>query len=215
MSQKVTEFVNVVRSPMRKDSEGFPPLALLEMAMGYWASQAVYVAAELGIADLLETGPRSCNDLARHTGTHPDSLCRLMRALVSLGVFTAEDGNRFGLTSTGQCLQTNTTGSMRAMVLTLGEEHYQAWAHLLHSVHTGMPAFDHAYGTTLFQYLAQNAAAGRTFDQAMANVTALASFAVALAYPFSSFSTVVMLGAAKAPAPSDSEDQPGAERNPV
>jgi hypothetical protein len=78
-----------------------------------------------------------------------------------------------------------------------------------------MPAFDHAYGTTLFQYLAQNAAAGRTFDQAMANVTALASFAVALAYPFSSFSTVVMLGAAKAPAPSDSEDQPGAERNPV
>ena len=110
---------------MRKDSESFPPLALLEMVTGYWVSQAVYVAAKLGIADLLEKEPRSCDELARDTGTHPDSLYRLMRALVSLRVFTAEEGNRFGLTSTGQCLQSNTAGSMRAMVLTLGEEHYQ------------------------------------------------------------------------------------------
>ncbi|HEV2494912.1 MAG TPA: hypothetical protein VG204_17755 [Terriglobia bacterium] len=104
-----------------------------------------------------------------------------MRALVSLGVFTTEEGNRFGLTPTGQCLQSNTTGSMRATVLTLGEEHYEAWAHLLHSIYTGRPAFARVYGTTLFDYLAQNAAAGRTFNQAMANVTALASLAVALA----------------------------------
>lgn len=179
---------------MRKDSEEFPPLTLLKMATGYWVSQAVYVAAKLGIADLLEKGPRSCSDLASDTGTHRDSLCRLMRALVSLGVFTAEERNCFGPTPTGQCLQSNTAGSMRAMVLTLGEEHYQAWAHLLHSVRTGQPAFDHVYGTSLFQYLAENVAVGRTFDQAMANVTALASFAVALAYPFSSFTTVVDVG---------------------
>jgi len=179
---------------MQKESESFPPLALFEMAIGYWVSQAIYVAAKLGIADLLEKEPRSCGDLARDTGTHPGSLCRLMRALVRLGVFTAEEGNRFGLAPTGQCLQSNTPGSLRAMVLTLGQEHYQAWAYLLHSVYTGKPAFDHVYGTPLFQYLGQNPAAGRTFDQAMANATELASFAVALAYPFSSFSTVVDVG---------------------
>jgi len=179
---------------MRYEVEGFPPLALLEMATGYWVSQAVYVAAKLGIADLLGKEPRSCQELARDTGTDPDSLYRLMRALVSLGVFTAEEGDRFGLTPAGQCLQSHTVGSMRAMILTLGEEHYQAWAHLLHSVSTGKPAFDHVYQTTLFQYLAKNAAAGRTFDQAMANVTVPASFAIARAYPFSSSSTVVDVG---------------------
>ena len=179
---------------MEKELKSLPPRALFEMATGYWVSQAIYVAAKLGIADLLEKEPRSCGDLARDTGTHPDSLCRLMRALVRLGVFTAEEGNRFGLTPTGQCLQSNTPGSLRAMVLTLGEEHYQAWAYLLHSVYTGKPAFDHVYATTLFQYLAKNAVAGRTFNEAMANVTALVSLAVALAYPFSSFSTVVDVG---------------------
>jgi hypothetical protein len=166
-------------------TESFTPLALLEMATGYWVSQAVYVVGKPGIGDLLEKGPRSCDDLARDTGSHPDSLCRLMRALVSLGLFTVEERNRFGLTPTGRCLQSNTAGSMRAMLLTLGEEHYEAWAQLLHSVYTGKPAFEHVYGATLFQYLAQNAAAGRTFDQAMANVTTLASFAVSLTYPCS------------------------------
>jgi O-methyltransferase/methyltransferase family protein len=181
-------------SPLPNKSESFPPLALLEMATGYWVSQAVYVAAKLSIADLLGKEPRSCQDLARETGAHPDALYRLMRALVSLGVFTAEEGDRFGLTPAGQCLQSHTLGSMRAMILTLGEEHYQAWGHLLHSVSTGKPAFDHVYQTSLFQYLAKNAAAGRTFDQAMANVTVPASFAIARAYPFSSFSTVVDVG---------------------
>ncbi|HEV2494911.1 MAG TPA: methyltransferase dimerization domain-containing protein [Terriglobia bacterium] len=41
------------------------------MATGYWVSQAVYVAAKLGIADLLEKGPRICDDLANHTDTDP------------------------------------------------------------------------------------------------------------------------------------------------
>lgn len=179
---------------MPKESGNLPPVALLEMATGYWVSQAVYVAAKLGIADLLEKGPQHCEDLARATGTHPASLCRLMRALVSLGVFSIEEGNRFSLTPTGQCLQSNTVGSMRAMVLKLGEEHYQAWACLLHSIHTGKAAFEHVYKATLFQYLAQNAAAGRTFNHVMTDVTTLVSFAVVLAYDFSTWSTVIDVG---------------------
>src|SRR5262249_53108121 len=58
-----------------------PPLALLEIATGFWETQAVYVAAKLGIADLLKDGPRSCDDLAKATRTHPSSLCRLMSTL--------------------------------------------------------------------------------------------------------------------------------------
>ncbi|MDE3181014.1 MAG: hypothetical protein KGM47_15315 [Acidobacteriota bacterium] len=139
-----------------KGSENLPPLALLEMATGYWASQAVYVAAKLGIADVLEGGPRKCVELTRATGAHPPSLCRLQRALVSLGICTIDGQNRIGLTPIGQCLQSNAPGSMRAMVLTLGEEHYQAWGNLLHSVRSGQPAFDALYKMTLFEYLAQN-----------------------------------------------------------
>ncbi len=36
-----------------------PPVALLQLVTGYWVSQAIYVAAKLGLADLLrDGGPR-------------------------------------------------------------------------------------------------------------------------------------------------------------
>jgi O-methyltransferase domain/Dimerisation domain len=171
-----------------------PPLALLQMATGFWASQAIYVAAKLGIADLLKEGPRICDDLAKATGADPSSLCRLMSTLASLGVLCVEEGNRFELRPLGRSLQSGVPGSMRAMVLTLGEEHYQAWGNLLHSVRTGRPAFDHVYKMGLFQYFAQNAVASETFNEAMADVTALVSFAVVMAYDFSAFSTIVDVG---------------------
>jgi hypothetical protein len=34
-----------------------PPATLLEMMTGYWLSQALYVVAKLGVADLLVDGP--------------------------------------------------------------------------------------------------------------------------------------------------------------
>ncbi len=171
-----------------------PPMALLQMATGYWESQAVYVAAKLGIADLLKDGPRSCDDLAQATRTHPPSIRRLMRALSSLGVFAAEENDRFGLAPIGNSLQSGAPGSMRSMVLTLGEEHYQAWGHLLHSVSTGEPAFDHVYKMGLFQYFTQNPAAGEVFNGAMADLTEWMSFGVVLAYDFSNICTVVDIG---------------------
>ena len=63
-----------------------PLPAVFQMATGYWVSQAVYVAAKLGIADLLADSPKSCEEIAGATGADCDSLFRLLRALASLGV---------------------------------------------------------------------------------------------------------------------------------
>jgi hypothetical protein len=35
-----------------------PEVALLQMLSGMWVTQAIYVAAKLGIADLLAAGPK-------------------------------------------------------------------------------------------------------------------------------------------------------------
>ena len=56
------------------------PPALFQMATGYWLSQAVYVAAKLGVADLLKDGPKSCGFLAATMGVDQQALSRLMRA---------------------------------------------------------------------------------------------------------------------------------------
>ncbi len=48
-----------------------PAVTLLQMMTGYWVSQAVYVAAKLGIADHLAYAAMNCEGLAAITHSHP------------------------------------------------------------------------------------------------------------------------------------------------
>jgi Dimerisation domain len=64
------------------------PMTLLQMMTGYRVSQALYVAAKLGVADLLADGPCLVEDLAQQIRAHAPTLRRLLRALASVGVFT-------------------------------------------------------------------------------------------------------------------------------
>jgi hypothetical protein len=59
--------------------------AMLHLIMGFRVSRTIFVAAKLGLADLLQDGPRTSEQLARTTGTHAPSLYRVLRALVSIG----------------------------------------------------------------------------------------------------------------------------------
>ncbi len=89
------------------DGDRKPSAALLGLVNGYQVSQAIHVAATLGIADLLKNGPRSSDDLAAVTGTHAGSLYRLLRALASVGVFRENTDRRFALTPLGDCLRSH------------------------------------------------------------------------------------------------------------
>jgi len=170
------------------------PVALLQMVTGYWVSQAIYVAAKLGIADLLKDGPKNCDELAKATRTHARSLYRLLRGLASVGVFAEVENGRFGLTPLGEYLQTGIPGSVRALTIRYGEEHYRAWGDLLHSVRTGEIAFNHAFGMGFFQYLAQNPEAAAIFSEGSAEITTRVSTAVVAAYDFSQFGKIIDVG---------------------
>ena len=149
-----------------------PPATLLQMMTGYWLSQAVYVAAKLGIADLLADGPVGCEDLAAATDTHAPSLRRVLRALASVGVFTEASSGSFTLTPLAELLRTETPGSMRALaIMYAAEEQYRAWGELLHSVRTGGMAFERQFGVGYFAYLAQHHEADRVFNEAMTGWT--------------------------------------------
>src|SRR4051812_30326793 len=97
-----------------------PEMAFLQMLTGYWLSQAIYVAARLGIADLLKDRPQTSVELASATGTDGPTLYRLLRALASYGVFAEDELKRFRLTPLAAPLQTG-PGSMRALTLHLLE----------------------------------------------------------------------------------------------
>jgi len=181
------------RTTRANGDDPLPPL-LFQMATAYWLSQAIYVAAKLGVADLLENGPQSSAALATATGSDAPSLYRLLRALSSVGIFAQVEKSSFALSRLAEPLLSDVSGSLRAAVITIGEIHYQACGELLHSVRTGSTAFNHVFGTSLFDYLQQNADAGDAFNRGMTNLSSLLAHAVLMAYDFSGISSLVDVG---------------------
>lgn len=130
--------------------------ALFRMAVGFRGTQALYVVAKLGVADLLIDGPEESSVLAQKLGVHPRSLFRVMRALAGEGVFTQDSSNKFGLTPMSQLLRTDNPHTLRYSAIYFGEEAYHAAGELLHTVKTGETAFNHIYGKGHFDYLGEN-----------------------------------------------------------
>lgn len=174
--------------------EPSPQDQLARLASGYWHTQAIYVAAKLGVADLLAGGPKSAEDLAHSTATNPAALYRLLRALASLGVFAEDDRGRFALTPTADCLRTDAPGSLRSLCVVRGEWQYEAWGRLLHSVRTGETAFEAIHGMPLFDYLAEHPDKGKLFDDAMTGVHGRETAAMLDAYDFSAVGTLADVG---------------------
>ena len=88
-----------------------PPVVVMgQMIAGsVFLSRALYVAAQLGIADLLAQEPQSPAALAEACGAHAPSLGRVLRALASVGVFAEDQQGRFGLTPLAETLRSDAT----------------------------------------------------------------------------------------------------------
>jgi hypothetical protein len=171
-----------------------PPELMNRMLTGYWISQALYVAAKLGLADLLTSGPRSADDLAQATKTDAPSLYRLLRALASVGVFADDGSHRFSLTPLAECLRSDVPGSQRALAIMSGEEHYRSWGDVLYSVQTGKPAFDKLYGMPVFEFLSKNPEQATVFDAAMVGVHGRETAAMTDAYDLSGVAVLADIG---------------------
>ena len=172
---------------------------LSKLLMGFRVSQAIHVAATLGLADLLAPGARASDELAAATNTHPLALYRLMRALASAGIFREDDHRRFELTPVGELLRSHVAGTQAPMAQMVGRPSYwQAWGDLLHGVRSGETAFDHVHGTDVWAYRASHAQEGEIFDRAMAAHTDRFASAVAEVCDFDRFPSVVDVGVAMA-----------------
>ena len=145
-----------------------PRQELFSLTQGYKTTQALYVAAKLGVADHLRQGPKKAEQLATEVQANPKALFRLMRHLAAIGIFTQDESGKFGLTPLSELLCTDNPESMRYGAIFTGEENYKAAGNLLHSVRTGETAFNHLYGKGHFDWLAEHADASSTFNKAMA-----------------------------------------------
>jgi O-methyltransferase domain/Dimerisation domain len=173
----------------------FPPqLVLQQLIQGFQVTQCIYVAAKLGVADLLKDGPRTSEELAQATGTHAPSLYRVLRLLTAVDLLTEGQNHSFALTPLGAYLQSGVPGSVRDTALLYGDKPWQVWGDLLYSVETGKPGYQHLFGLSLFEYNQQHPEHASLFNHMMTEWTASVAPTVAAAYDFSATRTLVDVG---------------------
>ena len=175
-------------------TNNYSQLAMQQLIQGFQVTQCIYVAAKLGIADLLREGPRTSEELARVTGTHAPSLYRVLRLLTAVDLLTEGQNHSFALTPLGAYLQTGVPGSMHYTVLLRGEKTWQVWGDLLHSVETGETGYQHLFGLSLFEYNQQHPEHAILFNNMMTEWTTSVAPTVTGAYDFSATGTLVDVG---------------------
>lgn len=175
-----------------------PPHAqLIQMGTAHWVSSIIYIAAKLGLADLLADGPMSAEQLAGPTGSHAPSLYRLMRTLGHFGILSEDAEHRFALTELGEALKTDAPGSARATILTMASDWFiRGFAELPYSIQTGKSGFEKSLGMPVFDWLAKHPQEASLFSQTMVGIHGAEPAAIAAAYDFSSLGCLVDVGGA-------------------
>lgn len=171
--------------------------SLLELVSAAWRPHAIWVVAELGIADHLEAGPLSVAELAKRTSTNADALARVLRPLAHDGILAMPERDTFALTALSQPLRSSHPSSMRQTVRqSLSSWNRASWSELLESVRTGEPAFPRLHGgKDLWSWFAaENPDAGKVFHDSMGELTRLVGPLLVAGYDFGQHGRILDLG---------------------
>ena len=171
-----------------------PATLLLDLIASHRITAVIYVAARLGIADLLAERPRTTEELAQSSGADERSLHRLLRALTALGICQQLDESRFGLTALGANLAGDAKHSVKVWALFEGELLAGTWRGLLDSIRTGKTGAELAGSDDSFELMARNPAHVQVFNEAMLAFTRLIVADVLAAYDFSGITRLMDVG---------------------
>jgi len=167
-------------------------MTLMNLLAGKWASQAVAVAAEFRVADLLRDGSKTAAELAQATTTSADGMHRLLRALTGLGLCAESGQRRFRLTRLGQHLRTDVSQSVAGFARFVGHDStWRPWGEFRHAVRTAEPAFDHVFGMPVFEYFRKTPDANAAFQGAMTSVSTMEAVWVVDAFDFARIPNLV------------------------
>lgn len=182
------------------DSDPAPSIVLDTMHSAFLA-RALFVVADLGIADLLASGPLSCIDIAAMRGVAAMPLHQVLRSVTSIGLLRTEPGpesgprQRFSLTVMGETLREGHPAGTRELILTMqGPAFWNSLGVLPERVATGRTGPEIAYDVPFFSYLNHNPQAAKLFNRMMIATHRDEPLAVAKAYDFSWARSVIDVG---------------------
>ena len=121
-------------------SSSMSALRLFDLIQSHRVTAVIFVAARLGIAELLRDGPKTVGEIARATGADERALGRLLTALSTTGICSRTGDGRYALTEIGVNLDGATDQSFKGWAIFEGEMLSKSWNGMLESVMTGKTA---------------------------------------------------------------------------
>ncbi|MDE5097947.1 MAG: methyltransferase, partial [Trichodesmium sp. St16_bin4-tuft] len=169
---------------------------IYQIIYGYWQSQCVYTATNLGIPNLLHYGPQTVEVIAEKTGTKAEKLYVVLRALAHLGIFVEKLGRVFAATELSELLMTDDSPSIGHFLMHITEPNmWDGWRELESGLKTGEVPFEIAKGQDFYtSYMTENPKSKNLFNNAMSFLTAEAVDPLFEVYDFSRFKTVMDIG---------------------
>lgn len=187
--------VNAVLEPLESSTtDSAMAVRLLDMIGASWMSQAICVAAELHIPDLLANGAQTLDELVIKTQCPRASLHRLLRGLASLGICFEQGDASYSLAPMGSLLRSSASSSVRSWAIWWGRHLWPVWQDLRFSVGTGRSARQRATGGQGYTHVEADPEAASIFNRAMVELTRLVADEVVRIYDFSAARRVVDLG---------------------
>ena len=167
---------------------------LRDLLEGFERSQLLYVAAKLGLADLLGSSRKEVVWLAGQTGIESAVLYRVLRGLAWCGVVAHTPDDQWELTPLGEYLQRDREDSLVERALCIGDIEYPSWGQLLPALRDEKPAFERVFGQPFYEYLRQHPERGAYFDRMMGKGAVRVAESVVQAYDFSGLTRLVDIG---------------------
>lgn len=165
---------------------------VLEMIMGCWRTQVIHEAVRLQLPDRLAPEPLSSDLLAKATGTDPENLYRLLRGMAALELVRHVEGRVFELTPDGATLCTDAADTLRGIAMHWGDRQWRSMGLLGKAVASGKSQM--AAGTDSFSDLQRDPEQAAVFNRAMAEQSLRIGEAVARAYDFAPYRSILDVG---------------------
>ena len=167
-----------------------PPIEAQKLVHGFLIFQMVVAACRLQIPDMVATGPKTPDELAASTGMHGASLHRVLRGLAAWHFLKEQADGRFAATPLSDHFRSDQPG-LRNITMMLSEKAYPAWGDLMYTLRTGKPAYEHLFGKSRWEDLAENPEGSAHFNAAMVEMSTGVAKGLIAAYDLGGARTVV------------------------
>jgi hypothetical protein len=174
------------------------PDGILRLGSAFWGSKTLLSAIELGLfSELAASGPLDADVLRERLGLHERSARDFLDALVALGMLKRESGEYANTPATDLFLDRLKPTYLGGILEMMNARLFGFWNSLTEGLRTGMPQNEAKAGGDFFEALYSEPARLRGFLKAMSGLSAGPARAIAAAFPWERYQTVIDIGCAE------------------